>query len=572
MRVLLESGKFILHTSYDEKFKAQACGATWDGDLRRWEVTANLLASAQILGQAKAGDEVDVVRAFIEKWDAQIPLVVPATRESLMPHQAKGSSEIIGRRRFFITFDMGTGKTATVIAAAQELFRDRKLDLVIVVAPLSVFGSWQRQVKRFCGVEYRVLELAGDRQERKERMEDITILRQSLVRKRLIFALVNYEALRLFLDDLIRLKPGMVAFDESTFIKNRSAQMTKAATRLSRTAPYATALTGTPISNNVGDLFGQLLAISPEFVGDNYWNFIREFATFGGYKGKEIIGSRNLKLLDWILKKCSYRVRKDEVLDLPELTQEARTIILEGDQLDAYKKAESDFYFAVEAVKKSMKELARKEDPEKRRELVTVLIKNAMTRLLRCQQIAGGHCKSEVGDTIYWPENPKCAELVRIAQESGDQRIVVFSRFIEDLEQGRKALEGAGFPCEVYHGGVKHEDRARIENEFLKDQTPLRCVLTQVKTGGFGIDFSKASIAVFYNNWFSWAVRDQAQSRLHRLGQKRNVLCLDLIGERTVDEMVLETVLSKKSLSEALFGSAMPSADALEDEIAGVLL
>jgi len=556
MKVLLESGKFVLATSYEEKFKAQATGAKWDADLKRWEVKTSLLSALGILTQAKQGDDVEAARTYLKEWDEPPPLVVPSTREPAMPHQVQGTSQLLHKHRFFITFDMGTGKTLTVIGAAQELFKEGKIDLVLVVAPLSVFGSWERQLKRFCGVEYRLLALTGTRKEREERMDDIKTLRQALVKKRLIFACVNYEALRLYADDLIKLKLGMAVFDESTFIKNRSAQMTKAAVRVSRAAKYATALTGTPISNNVGDLFGQLHAVSSEFVGDDYWHFVREFATFGGYKGKEIIGSRNLKALDWIMKKCSMRVRKDEVLQLPDLTQESREIVLEGDQKEAYDKAASDFYFAVEAVKKGLR--------EGNRELITVLIKNAMTRLLRCQQIAGGHCKSEVGDTIYWPENPKARELVRIAEESGDQRIVVFSRFVEDLDQGRKALEKAGVECEVFYGGVKQEDRARIENEFLKDVTPLRVVLAQVKTGGFGLDFSRASIAVFYNNWFSWAVRDQAQSRLHRLGQRRNVYCIDLLGRGTVDETVLETVLSKRSLSEVLFGKKVVE---VEDEI-----
>lgn len=561
MRVLLESGKFILHTTYEEKFKAQACGGKWDQDLRRWEVKTSILSALGLVSQAAQGDDVEAARSYLKGWDVPPPPVVPSTREPLMPHQNLGASQVIYRNRYFITFDMGTGKTATVIGAAQELFKDGKIDLTLIVAPLSVFGSWERQMARFCSVNYRFMLVTGTRKDRNERMDDIRTLRQALIKKRLIVACVNYEALRLYADDLIKLKPGMVVFDESTFIKNRSAQMTKAATRVSRAAKYATGLTGTPISNNVGDLFGQLHAISSEFVGDDYWHFVQSFAKFGGYKNKEIVGTRNLKGLEWILSKCSLRVRKDDVLDLPLLTQESREIVLEGDQKEAYDKAATDFYFAVEAVKKSLRSLEGKEDPEKRRELVTVLIKNAMTRLLRCQQIAGGHCKSEIGETIYWPDNPKVLELVKIAEESGDQRIVVFSRFIEDLEQGRAALQKAGFPCEVYHGGVKQVDRARIENDFLSDSTQVKAVLTQVKTGGFGIDFSRASIAVFYNNWFSWAVRDQAQSRLHRLGQRRNVLCIDLLGRETVDEAVLSTVLSKKSLSEVLFGKKVPAAD-----------
>jgi SNF2 family DNA or RNA helicase len=560
MRVLLESGKFVLVTSYDERFKARATGCKWDDDRRRWEVKVNLLSAAQIVSQAKPGDDVEVARAYIRGWDEPCPLVVPSTKEPEMPHQVQGTSRIIHRKRFFLTFDMGCGKTLSVIGAAQELFKDGEIDLLLVVVPLSVFGSWERQMARFCNVPYRIVHLTGDRKKRIARMEDVKTLRASFRQKRLIVGLVNYEALRLFADDLIKMKPGLVAFDESTFIKNRVAKMTKAAVRISRAAKYATALTGTPISNNVGDLFAQLNAVSSEFVGDNYSNFVHTFARFGGFKGKEIVGIQNEKGLDWILKRVSLRVRKEEVLQLPERTWETREVTLEDDQKDAYEKAEKEFYFAVAAVKKEIASGAEK-DPERRKHLVTVLIKSALARLLRCQQIASGHCRDEAGETILWPENPKLKEIVRLAEESGDQRIVIFSRFVEDLIQGQKALEAAGFRAEAFHGKVKHEKRAEIENEFLKDSTSLKVVLAQVKTGGFGIDFSRASICTFMTNWFSWAVRDQAESRLHRLGQKRNVSNIDLIAKGTVDELVLEMVLSKKSLSEVLFGRKIAEAD-----------
>lgn len=562
MRVLLESGKFLLITKFEEKFRAQGAGAKWDDDKRRWEVRASILSAAQLVSGAKLGDDVQPAREFLKKWDGPVPIVIPSTRLPLMPHQVQGASKLLHLKRFFITFDMGVGKTGAALGAAQELFKEKKIDLVLVVAPLSAFGSWERQIPKFCSVPFRVLQLTGPRKKRIERMEDIRTLRSALVKRKLIFGLINYESLRLFTDDLIKLKPGMVVLDESTFIANRTTQMQKCSKRLSRAAPYSTALTGTPIKNNVGDLFGQLNAVSPEFVGDDYWHYIREFAIFGGFKNKEIVGARNLKGLDWLMQKISMRVRKEEVLQLPARTWETREIELLGDQKEAYEKAESDFYFAVAAVKKHLK-------GDGERGLITVLIKNALSRLLRCQQIASGHCKSEVGDTLLWPENGKSEDIVQIVREAGDQRVVIFSRFIEDLIQGQKVLKAAGYQAETFYGATTQERRAEIENEFLKDETPLKVVLAQVKTGGFGLDFSKASICVFFNNWFSWSVRDQAESRLHRLGQTRNVTYYDLIAKGTVDELVLEMVLSKKSLSETLFGVKVEAADEIAAEFGG---
>lgn len=567
MRVHLENGKFLLYTTYEEKYRAQATGARWDQEQKRWEVEPSLLSGLMILANAAKDDDVEAARRFVTSMETPSPLLGFNLREKLMDHQVRGASELVARKRYFITFDMGCGKSATTMAAAQHLYHERLVDLMLVVCPISVFGSWERQLDRFLACPYRFIRFGRTKRERLTAFDDIKTIRRVLPWKRLIVLCVNYEALRIHERDLIKLKPGMVVFDESTYIKNRSAQMTKSAARISRAAEYVTALTGTPISNDVGDLFGQLHVVSPGFLGNDYWAFIREFATFGGYKNKEIVGTKNLKALDWIMRRCSYRVRKEEVLNLPLLTQETREIELEGEQQEAYGKAESDFYFAVEAVRKRVQELQGKDDPEARKELVTVLIRNAMSRLLRCQQIAGGHCRGEDGEMIYWPGNPKVREMVEIASQAGDQKVVVFSRFVENLLQGQKALREAGIDAEVYYGGTPHEGRARIENEFLRPDAKFRVVLVQVKTGGFGIDFSGASVAIFYDNWFSWSVRDQAQSRLHRLGQTRNVLCWDLVASRTVDEKVLETVLSKRSLSEVLFGKRVEALDKAAEEL-----
>lgn len=440
------------------------------------------------------------------------------------------------------------GKTWTVIAGAQELFNRGEVQTVLVVAPLSVLASWQRKIAEVCGVRTRTLVITGNRRDREERIEDAEYLRKSLSGKYLVFALINYEALRLFEDDIIRdLKPEMVVYDECNFVKNRRAKMSEAAARISKAAKYAVGLTGTPIANNVGDLYSQLHVVGSEFVGDNYWDFVAEFARFGGFKGKEIVGTRNVPTLEALLKLVSSRVRKEEVLNLPEQTCDTREVVLEGDQKKAYEKASSEFYFAVEAVKKHTEERGERR----------ILIRNALSRLLRCQQIAAGHCRSEDGSVITWPENPKTAETVRLVKEAGDQKVVVFSRFVEDLHTGQAALKKEGILSETYYGDVSREERGIIEARFLDKKDPLRVVLAQVRTGGFGVDFSSASVGIFWTNWFSWSVRDQAVSRLHRLGQTRNVSIYDLVGVDTVDALVLGVVLEKRALSEILFGKKM---------------
>jgi len=342
-------------------------------------------------------------------------------------------------------------------------------------------------------------------------------------------------------------------------IKNHSAQMTKAAIRLSDVAEYVVGLNGTPISNDVSELWSQCRAVSREFLGDgssSFYEFMYEFCVMGGWKGGQVMGTKNLERLEGLLKKFSYRVMKSDVLDLPERTWTTREVRLEGAQLAAYRAAEKEFYFAVNAVKKHTGE----------RKQYAIFVKNALVRLTRCQQIAAGYCKDENGDIIRWPDNPKTREVVGIVKEAGQQKVVVFTRFIEDIEMMQEAMAKVGIKAASYHGGVKQEVRSNIENAFLDRKSDLQVVLAQVQTGGLGIDFSTAPICVFNTNWFSWGVRDQAESRVHRPGQTSNVLYVDNIAVETVDETILMAIMDKKSISEVLFGAKIPEAEEVAAE------
>jgi SNF2 family DNA or RNA helicase len=559
MHVDLIDGVFVLKTDYEERVRARSVGAKWDGKTHRWTVPANAFAAEKLLRLPNIGG-IEKVRAFLEGFDRGASCTVPKTKLPLKDHQLAMVSQWLTKKRYMYFAEMGTGKTPAVIGGVQNLFDEKKLDLALVVAPLSVLNAWTRQIEKFCAVKHRVIMLTGPSKKRLDKIEDVKYLRKSFKGKVLIWVLVNYEALNRFEEQLGMLRPGAICYDETTRIKNHSAATTKAAIRMSDIAEYVVGLNGTPISNDVSELWSQCRAVSREFLGDgssSFWEFVYEYCVMGGWKGKQVVGTKNLERLEGLVKKFSYRVRKEDVLDLPGRTWTAREVQLEGEQLAAYKSAEKEFYFSVDAVKKHTGE----------RRHYAILVKNALGRLLRCQQIAAGFCKSEQGDIVRWPDNPKSKQLVDIVKEAGKQKVVVFSRFIEDIEMSREALQKEGIVAVTYHGGVKQEARSNIENAFLDRKSDLQVVLAQVQTGGLGIDFSTAPICVFNTNWFSWGVRDQAESRVHRPGQTSNVLYIDNVASDTVDETVLMTIMDKKSISEVLFGAKIPEAE----EVAAVM-
>lgn len=561
VQVDITGGEFVLRTSYEERFRARSTGAKWNAKTKLWTVGANLLSALKLMREESlAAPDRAKVEAFVAGLTAGSPRVVPATKTPLYEHQIDFASRLVAKRRMMNFSEMGSGKTGAVIGAAQELFTQGQVGLALIVAPLSVLASWERQIEKFCAVRHRTVMLTGTRKDRVSGADDIRVLRKALSGKFLIFALVNYAGLRVFEEEILALRPEFVCFDETTEIKNRTAKQTQSCMRVSRLAKYATGLTGTPISNNVAELWSECAAVSPNFLGGDaadYWNYVWEFCRFGGFKGKEIVGTKNLDVLEMLIKKFSVRVRKEEVLKLPPRTWDVREVVLEGDQDAAYRKAEGDFYFAVDAVKKHSGE----------RQEFRILVKNALARMLRCQQIAAGHCRGENGEMMLWPDNPKIAEIGSIVEESGNQRIVVFSRFVEDLLQGKNALTKRGVEAAVYYGDVSQNDRADIEKDFMDPKGRNKVILAQVKTGGLGVDFSQGSICVFMTNWWSWHVRDQAESRVHRPGQTKPVTYIDLSAVDTVDQTVLEAIHEKKSISAVLFGKDLEEAPA-EEEIA----
>lgn len=546
MNVRVEGNNIVLKTSYEDRDFAYSLGAKWDYDKYEWTLPLTLMNAYRLtkeLGYAPSG-----IKEFLEKFDTEADVKMPKIKEpfQLFDYQQKCLRRIANSKRFGVFFDMGTGKTLLSIALSSYIYEKQGSCLILIVCPLSVITPvWEKQVGQFCVYPYRIIKLTGS-----TKLRNVLLEKTKAFKDRINFAVINYDSLRLVRDKLLEMKFDACIFDESTRIKNKDTKVTKCAIEIAdKCDGYVLDLTGTPISVNVADIFSQARVLSPNIFGQNYWKFCDRFAYFGGFENKVIVGTKNKEELYEILQKFSMTIKKKDAGALPEITYETRNLEMAGEQLRVYEKAKKEFDISCLAVEG--KDWGGVVKPKEHQ----ILIKGALSRLVRCQQITSGHTKNDEDNVIYFPENVKLKETLDIIRDSRPQKVVIFSRFLEDLRILNEEINKLGVVAKTYSG----ETPAKVRDEILKqfDEDKIDVLLVQVQTGGIGLDLSKASICIHYNLWYSFAVYDQANSRLHRKGQKNNVLVIHLICEKSIDEDVYNIVKNRVKLSDYFFGKKL---------------
>jgi SNF2 family DNA or RNA helicase len=493
----------------------------------------------------------DEAEAFLKDLTCRREIVTPLQEIEPAEHQLYSASRIKGIKRYGVLHQMGTGKTVTTLLAAQDLWLENEITHLLIVAPLGVLDEWEDQISRFATVAHSIFWIANKvRDKRTQKAREFV-----QKRKGLSIGLINYEGLSTTSQLLLKDPPQMVVADESTRIKSRSAQMTKNSTALAKHAKYAVILTGTPTPNNVTEIFSQVKFLSTKYLGGRYGTFINRYAVKGGWQGKQIVGSQNEEELRKVLSFFSDVVTKEEAIPgLPEQTYAVRKVDLTGAQRAAYNDAQSDFMFAVDAVNSS--DASEKE--------YNVLVRNALARLAFCQRIASGHVREEDNfDVVRFKDNPKAKAVIEVIQDAGNVPVIIFARFREDIFLLQKAITDAiGCSVSIYCGGL--HDAEEQKARFKKGGSQI--FISQVQKGGYGLNLTMSNLCIFYNNWFSYGVRDQAESRIHRRGQERSCHYIDIIARDTVDEQILEAIRQKESLAKILFGKDINVDDSLEDE------
>lgn len=423
-----------------------------------------------------------------------------------------------------LLMEMGTGKTITSIGIAGALYQFGKVRKILVVAPLSILGVWEEEFSKFAAFPYTLTVLKGPSRKKAEMLRGVG-------KDGLQIVVVNYESAWRIEKDILAFDADLIIADEAHKLKEARTSQSKAMHHFGDKARYKLLLTGTVITNRELDVFSQYRYLNRKVFGDSFYVFRNRYFDMVGY-GNHIPRFRNYMLDEFLqrMHSISYRVTKEECLDLPGITEEIRTVELEPKAMKIYK----------ELLKESYTELGQKE----------VSAVNVLTKLLRLSQVTGGHLTDDEGDSnvVSTAKLDALADILDTAM-SEEKKIVVMARFIPELNDIEALLKKKGIGYATVRGGVK--DREEEIRRFQED-SDCRVFVGQIAAAGLGITLTAASTMVFYSLDYSMSNFEQAKARIHRVSQTENCHYIYLVAKGTVDTKVLRALRQKVDLAKSL--------------------
>tara|TARA_R110000796_G_scaffold51488_2_gene121435 strand:+ start:784 stop:2217 length:1434 start_codon:yes stop_codon:yes gene_type:complete len=458
-------------------------------------------------------------------------------------HQEEALEKSYNKNYYAYFMEMGCGKSKVLIDNIAWLYLNKKIDTAVIVAPKGVYRNWkENEIPIHLHDDINCDVYLWTPQPNKMQKKELVDGAHS--RNNLRILLVNVEGfattkMKNYIEFFTKDSNFLLAIDESTTIKNPRAKRTKALVSFGKLAKYKRILTGSPVTNSPLDLYSQCSFMHTDLLGhDSFWSFQGKYAItrtqrMGNHSFQQIVGYKNLDDLSERLHTFSYRVTKEDALDLPEKIYTTREVLMTSEQLKHYK-----------SIKDAA--IALLDDGQ------LVSAPAVMTQLLRLQQILCGHTLTDDGELVEFKSNRIDAMIETIEEMDGS--VIIWSRFRYDIKNIKKALEktyGNGTVV-TFYGDTSEKDR-QIAEQSLNNGS-ARFFVANPQTAGRGLTLNKASNVIYYANDFNLESRIQSEARCHRIGQKKTVLYVDLVAKGTVDEHIVKTLKSKNELSARSLG------------------
>ena len=422
--------------------------------------------------------------------------------------------------------DMGLGKTVQTIGLLTLVYPKEHRPTIIVM-PRSLLFNWQNELQRFAPQLTVYTYYAGERDIDAAMSHDVILTTYALVRND-----IGQLRRRHFL---------MAILDESQNIKDTAAQTTQATLLLK--ADHRLALSGTPIENNLTELYSLFRFLNPTMFGSEDDFNSRYTYPIQRDDDKDAMAALRRKIFPFMLR----RLKRDVLKDLPERIEQTLYVEMSKEQADFYERRRKYYYeqvraaIAAEGVQKSQ-----------------FVMFQAMSELRRIASVP----ESLSDGMIASPKLEQLMDAVEDAVENG-HKVVVFFNFIAGLELAGERLEHAGIDFCSMTGSTR--DRRSIVERFQHDRG-CRVMLMTLKTGGVGLNLTAADTVFIFEPWWNKAAEEQAINRLHRFGQKANVLSYSLITKSTIEEKIQLLQQQKADLFDGLISADSSSAKHLSEE------
>ncbi len=426
-------------------------------------------------------------------------------------HQKETASFLTLHKRAFCFNEQGTGKTSSVIWAADYLLNEGVIKRVLVLCPLSIMQpAWETDLFRFA--MHRTCAIAHSYNKEK-RVEAINSSAE--------FVIINYDGLEIVKEEVEKANFDLIVVDEANAYKNVQTKRWKTLAALIKPTSWVWMLTGTPASQSPTDAYGLAKLINPSGVPKFYGAF-RDMVMQRITQFKWIPKPQSEKLVHDVLQPA-IRFTKEECLDLPDMTYVTRDVPLSAQQKKFY-----------ELIRRDMMTVAAGE------EITTV---NAAANLNKLLQLSCGAVYADTGEVVAFDAKSRLNALLEVIEEAS-HKVIVFAPFKHAIEIIAEELKSNGISTEVIHGGISATRRAEIFANFQTTDSPHVLVI-QPQAAAHGVTLHAANVVVWWGPITSIETYLQANARVHRAGQRNPCTVVHLQGspvEHRIYKMLSEKV------------------------------
>ena len=538
----VDAGRIMLRTPFSNLVLCKRVpNSAWDAARRVWTYPATpqharLIQSsiprlsptekftALLAGQAKPAPTV----ASTSKPETALPVVLPVGlktkpwRHQIEALQFTMERLVRGAGATLLALEMGVGKTLVALMVLAALAAKR----ILICCPLRVVPVWEQQIDRHLDLPLIVVTLddnVGSVANKKKLAEEKLKLADTTERP--LVVIINYDSVwrAPFAEWAEKQQWDLIIADESHRLKAPGGKASLAFKRLRPHARARLALTGTPMPHSPLDVYAQFRFLNQTIFGPSFAAFRQKYAVMGGFQRKQVTGYQCLEELEALMRTITYRVSKD-VLDLPPQTHVTYHCELSTEAQRIYRDLEEDFVAEVLDGR--------------------ITASNAMVKLLRLQQVAGGWVKTDDGQH-HRVDSAKEKLLADTLEDIGStEPVVVFCRFHADLDAVHDAAKEAGY-ASLELSGRRDELKRWQDGE-------AQVLAVQISAGGVGVDLTRARYSIYYSLSFSLGEYDQALSRVHRPGQTRPVEHVHLVARNTVDTKIMRALEKRAEVVSAI--------------------
>jgi len=429
-------------------------------------------------------------------------------KTDLLPHQREAYNKLKKIKIGALYMEQGTGKTRTALEIISEKFNQNKINHILWLCPCNAIRNIEKEMIKHVGT-----------------LENITVhgieTLSSSIR-------ANVKLRRLVAENDVYL-----VVDESNLVKNHKAKRTENIIRLSEDCRYKMILNGTPISRDETDLFSQWMILDWRILGyKSFWSFAANHIEWDDKIPGKVARTLNVDYLTRKIAPYTYQVKKEECLDLPRKAEYVYGYDMTYRQNEEYGIVADHLLFEVNEL-----------EP------------HTIYRLFSGLQnvIAGNYVWFDRDNKMMKKsmfknplDNPRIQTLLGTIHYY-EGKTIIFCKYTQEINDIVAVLndefgQGAALP---FNGEVRKKDRMLNLEKFEQD---ARFLVANKMTAGYSLNLQFCNNIIFYNNDWDFATRSQAEDRVHRIGQMRQVNIIDIVANESLDERILKNLMNKSSL------------------------